>query len=481
YLKILPVINMLDKVPVIALTATATSRVLQDITTHLAIADAIVIQRSLIRTNLSLNVINTEDTYRFLKQLLSGNKLPAILYANSRKKVQEVSLFLNGQQISSSFYHGGLQKTEKQQAYESWMSEQTLIMVATTAFGMGIDKDNVNIIVHIDLPLSLENYIQEIGRAGRNGAAAASYLVNSDFARHSLEKRLQNDLFDREMVKAVYRDLNRYYSIAHGEIPETVLEFDLQDFCRQYSLKLSNTYAILKFLENEGVLVFDENPHKQSAVKCTASPDAVLRYIGVNKAEPLQAILRSYGGVFDQAISINEALLAQKLAMSRAGLKAEITKYAADGILEYHNKESATGLKFLLPREDKSLINRIAGNIAQYNKVKTEKVEAVMRFIGNREVCRNKLLADYFGEKPGADCGNCDVCRDKNLKKKVPDVPSLQAEIIRLIAAHGQLSSKELEPLVPVSAEELTTALQLLLDTGKISLNSHFKFERKPS
>ena len=481
YLKILPVINMLEKVPVIALTATATSRVLSDITSYLDIADALIIKRSLIRNNLSLNVSNTEDTYRFLKELLGNNRSPAILYANSRKKVQEVSFFLNGQHIRSSYYHGGLGKSEKQKAYEHWMSEKTPVMVATTAFGMGIDKDNVNLIVHIDLPLSLENYIQEIGRAGRNGATAAAYLLNSSFARHSLEKRLQNELFDREKVKAVYRDLNRYYSIAHGEIPEAALEFDLQNFCRQYSLNLSNTYAILKFLENEGVLVFDENPNKQSTVKCTANPDAVLRYIEDNKAEPLHAILRSYGGLFDQSIAINEALIAQKLSMSRAELKAEIIKYVADGILEYHNMESATGLKLLLPREDKSLINRISGNIAQYNKVKMEKVEAVVGFINNRDVCRNKLLAEYFGESPGDDCGTCDVCWNKSRKKNVRDVRTLQAEIIRLIAAHGQLSSKEMEPLVPVSVEALTTALQLLLDTGKITLNSHYKFECKPS
>ena len=250
YLKIAEIRELFPDIPVIALTATATPQVIKDIKDNLRIPDAHVITKSLLRDNLSLTFVNTEDIVHFLTRQLRDIQGVSIIYASSRKKTVELSQLLNNQGIKCSFYHGGMSHEEKKQAYTDWMTEKTPVIVATNAFGMGIDKDNVRVIIHVDLPFSLENYMQETGRAGRDGEKAYSYLINNANSLNLLKKFYKKSKLERTLVQKTYTDLYKEFQISPGELSKQLFDFNLQDFCTRYNHKRESAYNILKFLEN---------------------------------------------------------------------------------------------------------------------------------------------------------------------------------------------------------------------------------------
>jgi len=246
YLKI-PILNDLHpNTPIIGLTATATSRVIKNIIEHLDIPNAKIIKQSLVRKNLALRIIHSEDFYYYLKHILSSTSLPSILYASSRKKVKSVSDYLNKNNFKSTYYHGGLSTQEKQLSFSNWMLEKTPIMVATNAFGMGIDKENVQQIIHLDIPNSLENYMQEAGRAGRNENKAFSYIFAGKHNISNLKRQFSKSKLSIEFTKTIYKVLNQYFQIAYGELSTNSFEFHLTHFCSRYNLNVLRTYNTLK-------------------------------------------------------------------------------------------------------------------------------------------------------------------------------------------------------------------------------------------
>ena len=239
YLKIPIVKELAQDAPIIALTATATTKVLEDIIHNLEIDGATIIKQSLARNNLSLRIVHSEDIYYQIINILQKSTKPSILYANSRKKVRTVSNYLNKHNFKSTFYHGGLSTEEKSTAFNSWMEEKTPVMVATNAFGMGIDKKNVAGIIHLDLPFSLENYMQESGRAGRDGELAFSYLFSNENAISELEKRFLKGLVSVEYARKIYNSLNSYLNISYGELTDESFDFNLNDFCLHYKIHIA--------------------------------------------------------------------------------------------------------------------------------------------------------------------------------------------------------------------------------------------------
>ena len=477
YLKI-PIIKELHPdTPIIGLTATATSSVLKDIIKNLNISNAQVFKQSLVRKNLALRVINSDDYFYHIKKIINNSKLPSILYANSRKKVKEISDYLNRNNFKSTFYHGGLSYEEKQLSFTNWMEEKLPVMVATNAFGMGIDKDNVQQIIHLDLPNSLENYMQEAGRAGRNENKAYSYIFATEHTIFNLKNRFSKGLVSVDFARKIYKDLNRYFQVAYGELSELYFEFNLADFCSHYGYHILQTYNAIKVLEKEQILHIDENLSQQSTFIFTALPNEILRYSEKNNSDLIKTILRSYGGVFDFNVKINETVLAKKIGSTFLSIKNELTKISEDGLAMYNFKNNASQIHFLVPREDDITINKIAANINQQNNIKSEKIKAVIDYVSNKSVCRSRYLLSYFGEEKTKKCGICDVCTKNKKKSKSYDHEELSQNILTLLASQNSLSSKEIIAHFNLDSSVILTTLQLLLDTNKITITSQNKLE----
>ncbi len=474
YLKI-PIVNELHpNVPIIGLTATATSEVLKDIVKHLNIPNATIIKQSLARRNLSLNIIQSEDFQYHLKRLLSNTQLPSILYTNSRKKVKNVSDYLNKQGFKSTYYHGGLSSKEKQTSFSNWMQEKTPIMVATNAFGMGIDKQNVLQIIHLDIPTSLENYMQEAGRAGRNESKAFSYIFASKHSISNLKRQFLKSKLSVEFTKNMYVVLNQYFQVAYGELPLRNFEFNLTDFCAHYNFNILQTYATLKLLEKEQILFFDEKYNRQSTFKLKVKPDEILNYSERNNSDIIRTILRSYGGVFEYPVNINEAMIAKKSGCTFSAVKKELTRLSNDDLAAYNFRKKTSKIQFLVPREDAITIRKIAPNIKQLNVVKLNKINAIIDYVTNKEVCRSISLLAYFDEKCTKNCEICDVCE----KSVFTDYHQLSVEIMGLFSAKQLRSTKEIIAHFSIDKSIVLSTLQILLDTNKITITSQNKLEK---
>jgi len=477
YLKI-PIIKELHpNTPIIALTATATPRVQKDILKNLNIPNAQIFTQSLVRKNLALKAVNSDDIYYHIKNKVKSSILPSILYANSRKKVKEISDYLNKNNLKSSFYHGGLSNEEKQLSFSNWMEEKSLIMVATNAFGMGIDKDNVQNIIHIDLPNSLENYMQEAGRAGRNQKKAYSYIFATEHTIFNLKNRFSKGLVSVELTKRIYKDLNRYFQVSYGELSELFFEFNLANFCSHYGYSILQVYNAIKILEKEQIILIDENFNQTSTFKFTASPSEILKYSEKNNSELIKTILRSYGGIFEFNLKINETFLAKKIGSSLLSVKNELTKISHDGLATYSFKRNTSQIHFLVPREDDITINKVASNINKQNKIKSEKVNAVINYVRNKSVCRSRHLLAYFGQKNTKNCGICDVCSKANKKSRSYDHEQLSQNILTLLSSNDSLSSKEIISHFNLNSSDILSTLQLLLDSNKITITSQNKLE----
>ncbi len=475
YLKI-PIIKELGiSAPILALTATATKRVLSDIITNLEISDAQIFKQSLKRSKLALKITQHEDVYYHLKRQLPTHLQPVIIYASSRKRVKDLSLYLNKNNFKSSYYHGGLSVEEKQASFNNWMKEKTPIMVATNAFGMGIDKDNVQQIIHIDLPNSLENYMQEAGRAGRNGQNAISTIFGNEHTIFNLKNQFKKGFVTVAFAKSIYNHLNQYLYIAYGELPQHSFEFNLTTFCNQYQINILQTYNTLKLLEREQILSFDENFNVQSSLKFKVSPNKVLDYAERNNNQLIKVILRTHGGIFDHYIKINESIIAKKTNTTSSRIKSQLIKLEKDGLVKYNYNKNTSQLKFLVPREDDKTILKIAQDIKQQNSIKLEKMNAVIHYVKNNKICRSKLLLDYFDEKTGSDCGICDVCL--STKKSLFDHKPLARKILELLSHQKQLSAKEIITSLGIETSIVLTTIQNLLNTDKISINSQNKLE----
>ncbi len=475
-LKLKELKSLQPKATVITLTATATSRVLKDIQTNLEIENAIVFKQSFKRTNLSYHVIHTEDIYGRLKQIATKINEPLIIYTNNRKQTKEVSQFLNRNNFKSSFYHGGLSVSEKNSAFENWINEATPIMVATNAFGMGIDKENVRAVIHINIPNSIENFIQEAGRAGRDQKTAYSItLTNEALLSNSISKfAINTPTIDK--VKNVYHHLNQYFNVSLGEIPTEIFNFSLQEFCDTYQLNVLATYTIIKILEREGIVSLDENFSKKSTVKFLINNNQLFNFLEKNTKQNnlINLILRSYGGIFEHYTVINETFLSKKLTISKKEIIQQLQFLNNDGIIAYNCENTGSKLTFLIAREDVFTINKIKKNIEQQNSRKTNKLTAVIHYLKNNTLCRNIQLLNYFNEDLNNPCGTCDVCIRKQKNKH--SNTSLFLVILELLK-NNSLTSREITSQLQYSEEEILNSLKILLEKNKITLTSQNKFK----
>ena len=459
----------------IALTASATPKVLEDIALQLEIETPEIFQKSFKRDNLAYQIFEVEDKIFKIKQILTKIKAPTILYTNTRNDTKRISDILNKQGFSSTYYHGGLTFSDKQKAYTNWFSEKTPIIVATNAFGMGIDKSNIRVVIHLKIPNSIENYLQEAGRAGRDGkkAFAVMLLQKNDISLFKKNHKEQEVTID--FLKKIYFQLNQYYTISKGELPLEEFVFQINEFCSSYKLPYTQTHNALKTLATHQIVAFTEGLQKKTSIQFIISSNNVLNYCDQYQSLNtfVTTILRTYGGVFENTIILNEYSLSKTLNIPHKQVLLNLIKLEKDEIIRYTPASKTAKIRFLVPRDDDRTINAISKALSRLQHNKDFKASAIVDFVENDTTCRSIQLLNYFEEKEKIACGICDSCLSKSGKITKPH-SNLKIQIIHLIKLKKEITSREIVlNLNQHKEDEILSLLSSLLEDGKISLTKN--------
>ncbi|WP_026710949.1 ATP-dependent DNA helicase RecQ [Flavobacterium filum] len=478
YLKVNVLKQHFPGVPFLALTATATQRVKQDIIEQLNLEKPQLFQKSFARENLSYHVIPSEDKLYQITQILNRQPEPSIIYVRNRKNCVEIAEQLSKLGFKANFYHGGLTMREKTKNMEDWMTEKTPIMVATNAFGMGIDKANVRTVIHFQLPDNLENYYQEAGRAGRNGEMAQAILLLGPNDCNQVQSQLNNSLPDKEYLKSVFTKLCNYFQIAYGEGIDDEFSFNLNHFCIQYQLPVVKTYNALIFLNNQGIIHFSQEFSEKVLLQFIIESKEVIRYISLHRhqEEIILTILRTYSGIYDTTTAINVSLIAKKSGVSESDVEDVLSQLHQKGIVSYAAKSNDSKITFLEVREDDRTLSRTFKYLTSQNELKTAQLSSVINYVSDTKTCKSVLLLQYFGEKNVKNCGHCSSC--KSSKALTSENDKLKDKIIYLLTER-ELSSRELQQIVLAEDEPLLQAIRELLDEQKIIVLPNNKFKSK--
>ena len=471
YLKIKNLKSHFNKIPFVALTASATPQVKDDIITLLGLEKPKIFQRSFARDNLSYFVIPAEDKIYKLNQILQKNPESAIIYVRNRKNCHEYASHLGVLGHKTTIYHAGLSVKEKEANMNSWMRDEKTVMVATSAFGMGIDKPNVKTVIHINLPENLESYYQEAGRAGRNGKKAFAILISSPSDIVMAENQFIAVLPETIFLKDVFVKLCNYFRIAYGEGINEEFSFNLNQFCNQYKLPVLKTYNALQFLDRQSIISLSQEFSEKAQVQFLIESKEVIRYISLNPDDEsmVSTILRTYPGIFDLKTNINTGFIAKKASTTDAKVKGLLEKLQKMEIIEYFSQKNESKITFLEVREDDRTINRISKHLEKQNLVKKNQLKSVVSYVLNTDTCKSKLLLQYFGETISNDCGVCSYCTNK--KKRNYNFEDIRNEITQLLT-ENPMDSRTLIKTLLLEESEILKALKQLLEHNKISTNT---------
>ena len=467
--------EILPGTPLAAFTATATKDVVKDICDQLHLETPEIHQKSFERSNLQYEVVKTEDKYFRLTQILKGES--AIIYVRSRNATQQISEFLNKHGITAAGYHGGLKKEDKSKRFEEWLANKTSVMVATTAFGMGIDKPDVRTVIHIDLPESMESYFQEAGRAGRDGKTSKAIILTNAADIPVLKNQFLNNLASVEDVKLVYRKLNSYFRIAYGEGEQTEHDFNFSAFCHQYHFNSHKTYNALQLLDRCSILRLSQNYKKKTEIQILLSGNHLDNYLDENPryASLVRTILRNYGGVFENLISFNLSSVAEKTGLREKECVKIFEELSEKDVVEFNLSKHDASITFLVPREDDATINPVAAFIKEYNRTKGAKIEAVLEFVQNDSECKQVQLLKYFGEQDLKPCGRCSVCRKTKDTLSRDEMNEIYLGILKTLKS-GPKDSRELLSHLDYTEKAILKVLSLLCEKGILDRTPNNKY-----
>lgn len=412
YLQISKIRELKPKTPILALTATATKEVAKDIQEKLTFKENNLIQNSFKRNNLAYMALEESHKLDRIHKILMKIKGSAIIYVRSRKRAYEFSTELNKLGISSLFYHAGLTVAERDDNQAKWMNNSVRVIVATNAFGMGIDKPDVRLVIHLQNPDTIEAYFQEAGRAGRDGIK--SFAV-SLFQRSDLENsidRFEKNYPSAKEVKYIYQHLADYFQIAIGDGLEQAFDFSIDEFCNNYKLNLSKCIKAFHIIEKEGLIKYDSFNNSPSSIKIISSPQSIIKYISPNrkKVELLQLILRLYPGVFDESVEIKERSLAIKAKQESSYVYKLLKQLDQEEVIDYKQRTNSGKIIFSLARHSSSHLPISKTHFKERKTLLIGKLQSMNDYLSNTNYCRSKVLLDYFGEKDSNDCGICDIC-----------------------------------------------------------------------
>ncbi len=416
YLQIADIRKFFPKVPVLALTATATPDVVDDIQEKLLFPWKNLLKKSFVRENLTYLVRQKEDKLGYLTETVSKSKGCGIIYVRSRKKCREISDLLRQQNVSADFYHAGLDQVLRKEKQNRWMKGEARVMVATNAFGMGIDKADVRFVLHPDLPDSLEAYFQEAGRAGRDGERSVALMICNGSDKRRLHKMVTDAFPEISRIRDVYQALCDYLQIAVGTGKNGFYTFQPEDFARKFGFPFTMVHHSLKLMEREGYLEYTDESDSSSRLYFLAHRDELYRINtgGKNLEQLIGMLLRSYTGLFNDFVRIDEVLIARRLNMTADELYQNLKFLSQQKIIHYIPRRDAPAIQFLTERVDKNRIRISKANYGDRKLNYQNRVDAVIRYAHSEEPCRSVQLLAYFGESGSKSCGQCDVCKGEH-------------------------------------------------------------------
>ena len=473
YLKIAEIRELLPEVPVLALTATATPEVVTDIQARLKFREGNVFRMSFERKNLAYIVRKTDNKTKELLYILQRISGSAIIYVRNRRRTKEITELLMNEGITADFYHAGLDNAVKDLRQKRWQSGEVRVMVATNAFGMGIDKPDVRIVLHLDLPDSPEAYFQEAGRAGRDGEKAYAVILYSKSDKTTLHKRVVDTFPDKEYILNVYEHLQYYYQMAMGDGFQCIREFNLEEFCRKFKYFPVPVDSTLKILTQAGYLEYTDEQDNSSRILFTIRRDELykLREMGKEAEALIQSILRSYTGVFTDYAYISEESLAVRTGLTRQQIYNILVTLTKRRIVDYIPRKKTPYIIYTRERLELRFLH-IPASVYEERKARYEaRIKAMEEYVTTENICRSRMLLRYFGEKNEHNCGQCDVCLSKratdNLSEK--SYEEVKRQILDLLS-HSPLTPAETADQIKAEKEDIGQVIRYLLDEGELKM-----------
>ena len=480
YLKIADIRPYMPKTPVLALTATATAKVVDDIQFRLGFKEKNVFQSSFERKNVTYNVYHEADKYGVLRRKLEAmTEGSAIVYVRNRKRTQVISDWLNSVGISATFYHAGLDAKTRDERQDLWMKGKVKVIAATNAFGMGIDKPDVRLVIHMDLPDSIEAYFQEAGRAGRDLKPSEAFLLVSPADATKLQENLTQSFPELDRIKLIYSALGNYFNIPIGAGENVSYPLVMSDFANHYGFSIVEVFHTLKILEKEGFLLLSDSFDEPSKVMIKASRDDIYGFQVNNPqySELIKCMLRSLPGVLADFVKINEEVLAKKTGLASDKVVEQLKKLESYQFLSYAPRNDKPQVLFLSEFVDSKHFGLSKENYYDRKKDAEERVKAVIDFVNNDEECRSVQLLRYFNEKTKKACGNCDVCQ----RKRSGSVSySSVEERLESVVSESPLPLREVVSQCNGFEEtKVLDAIRFLVDNGVFQLEDGGNLKRK--
>ena len=478
YLRIAELRQHLPEIPVLALTATATPEVVDDIQSRLNFKQKNVFSKSFTRKNIAYVIRKTEDKIPEIINILKKVSGTGLVYVRSRKYTKDIAEELVNQGINADFFHAGINPDEKIAKQNKWKSGECRIMVCTNAFGMGIDKPDVRVVIHYELPSSLEEYFQEAGRAGRDEQKAYAVALYSEKDGEKLKKHVEDEFPPRELIKDVYEKLAFYYQIGINSGFQTTHNFNLEHFCSVFKFSFSQAHQTLKLLDLSGYIEYLEETERQSRLIFTINRDEMYKYSSFNETVEnlIRVLLRSYTGLFSEYVYIKEDLLASRTGLSHHQVYDILKMLSSQQIINYVPAQATPTITYTQSREDRKYLN-IPQTIYEDRKNRLEsRIGSVINYASTDRVCRSRLLLKYFGEKKSEDCGHCDVCLAlKKEKLNGTDFDKVSVKVLDLLKS-GALSTEKLAETIDFDENMIIEVIRYLSDNKKVSLKGNLVY-----
>lgn len=473
YLKIADIRELLPGIPLLALTATATPDVVQDIQSRLKFREKNVFRMSFERKNLAYIVRKTDNKTAELLHILRKMPGSAIIYVRSRRRTKETTELLTHEGITADFYHAGLDNAVKDIRQKRWQNGECRVMVATNAFGMGIDKPDVRLVIHLDLPDSPEAYFQEAGRAGRDGEKAYAVILYSKSDKVTLHKRIPDTFPDKDYIKKVYEHLQYYYQMAMGDGLGCTKEFNLEEFCRKFKHFPVPADSALKILTQAGYIEYTDEQDNASRIIFTIRRDELykLREMGNETEALVQTILRSYTGLFTDYAYISETALSLRTGLTRQQIYNVLMSLSKRRIIDYIPRKKTPYIIYTRERVELNHLH-ISPTVYEERKKRYEaRIRAMVDYVTSETACRSRMLLRYFGEKNENNCGQCDVCLSGHAAHELPtDTFEKLKKKLSAILQEQALTPAEVAEKIETDRDLLAQVIQYLLEEGEIKI-----------
>ena len=468
FLRIVQVRKLFPKAPVLALTATATPVVVEDIQRCLGFKASNVFSMSFARSNLSYVVRNTEEKLTELVHILRSVPGTAIVYVRSRKRTKQISDELNRMGIHADYYHAGLYVEDKEDKQNKWNRDECRVMVATNAFGMGIDKPDVRLVVHVDIPNSLEEYYQEAGRAGRDGKRSFAVLLVKHTDQRTLHRHVTEAFPDKDFIRSVYERVGNFLGVSLGEGFQQMYDFNFNLFCRTFDLPVLPTHNALKILTQAGYIEFVEEIETQSRVMILARKEELydLDTQTPGSDQVLQAILRLYSGLFADYVFINEDVIAFRTGLDQETIYKSLLELTRMHILHYVPRKRTPYIIYTTSREEPKHVLIPKAVYEDLRQRMSDRIEAIINYAYRDMGCRERMLLGYFCEMQNEDCGHCDLCIDR--RKRGDHSPDDVQQGILYMAGQRPRRLEEFLDTLSFPKDEIIAMLSFLVDEGYI-------------